>query len=423
MASNNQKCVWVYAVGYELVHYFQTAEEADGWWAGYKVLAGDDVEGAIEQVWMFPSPPSPLSTALALASSKTNWTAIVPARAPPPPPPSPVSWKDGMCWTCCVKPGTNSTFRDALGENELTCDKCHRREYPQDYDCSICGLSGGACEDGESSSVGTITVCGRDIEVCEDCDKGGDNYDGFLDRYEFCAETSSYEYDVRVDEDAFLRSAPCPICSGPRECDCDKCGLWLCYDCVRGGQGPDEDLNLCPECVEQDIVGCCEKCELEIERDCDEHDNCHIIDGGDAADKFRCQRCLVDCPCAECDDGPEHDICCKCGKFEDTGNVCDCGGSHRELCDECKEEKYPICQVCGIDECVDYDDSLCHGCYHKDVGASDCWCAGEGSATTDRARDALKRWAEKEEVKKYKAVLAETLRFEAIMDMMKSGDA
>ena len=303
-----------------------------------------------------------LSTALALASSKTNWTAIVPARAPPPPPP--VSWKDGMCWTCCVKPGTNSTFRDALGENELTCDKCHREEYPEQYECSICGEDGDdKAARGDPSRVGTITVCGRDIEVCENCDKGGDNYDGFLDRYEFCAETSSYEYDVRVDEDAFLRSAPCPICSGPRECDCDKCGLWLCYDCVRGGQGPDEDLNLCPECVEQDIVGCCEKCELEIERDCDEHDNCHIIDGGDAADKFRCQRCLVDCPCAECDDGPEHDICCKCGKFEDTGNVCDCGGSHRELCGEC------------------------------------------------------------EEVKKYKAVLAETLRFEAIMDMMKSGDA
>ena len=211
----------------------------------------------------------------------------------------------------------------------------------------------------------------------------------------------------------------------------------------------------------KDIVGCCEKCAVEIVRDSEEHDNCLIIDGGDAADKFLCCLCewgeedkcaacgttCLDhtsnngrgsespcgcceelrckyCPC-ECDDGPEHDICCNCGKFEDTGNVCDCGGSHRELCDECKEEKYPICQVCGIDECVDYDDSLCHGCYHKDVGASECWCDGvKVEWLTDRARDALKKWAaEKEEVKKYKAVLAETLRFEAIMDMMKSGDA
>ena len=59
MASNNQKCVWVYAIGHELVHYFQTEEEADGWWADYKVEVGDDVEGAIEQVWMFQKPPPP----------------------------------------------------------------------------------------------------------------------------------------------------------------------------------------------------------------------------------------------------------------------------------------------------------------------------------------------------------------------------
>jgi len=61
MASNNQKCVWVYAVGYELVHYFQTAEEADVWWASYKVEVGDDVEGAIEQVFQ-KLPPSPTTT-------------------------------------------------------------------------------------------------------------------------------------------------------------------------------------------------------------------------------------------------------------------------------------------------------------------------------------------------------------------------
>ena len=39
-----------------------------------------------------------------------------------------------MCWTCCEKPATHSTFRDALGEDELTCDKCHRKEYPEQYE-------------------------------------------------------------------------------------------------------------------------------------------------------------------------------------------------------------------------------------------------------------------------------------------------
>ena len=36
------------------------------------------------------------------------------------------------------------------------------------------------------------------------------------------------------------------------------------------------------------------------------------------------------------------DMCCECGKFKDTGNVCDCGGGHREICDECKENKPSI---------------------------------------------------------------------------------
>ena len=118
------------------------------------------------------------------------------------------------------------------------------------------------------------------------------------------------------------------------------------------------------------------------------------------------------------------------------------------------QEQYPICEICA-EECVDYDDKLCHGCYHKSVGADECWCASAVDAClTDRARDALKRFAEEEEeattefarnkicdecgckggceltcvyvcgedsdeVKQYKAVLAETLRYEAIMDMMK----
>ena len=31
----------------------------------------------------------------------------------------------------------------------------------------------------------------------------------------------------------------------------------------------------------------------------------------------------------------EADICCGCGKGKDTGGMCDCGGAHRELCEEC----------------------------------------------------------------------------------------
>ncbi len=39
----------------------------------------------------------------------------------------------GECWTCggCA---THKEWRDALNEYELTCDICHRDEYPEQYD-------------------------------------------------------------------------------------------------------------------------------------------------------------------------------------------------------------------------------------------------------------------------------------------------
>ena len=80
------------------------------------------------------------------------------------------------------------------------------------------------------------------------------------------------------------------------------------------------------------------------------------------------------------------------GVWNDDGTLQELG-----LCGEC-EEKYPICEICA-DECVDYDDKLCHGCYHKSVGADECWCAcAVDECLTDRARDTLKRFAEKKDI-------------------------
>ena len=42
--------------------------------------------------------------------------------------------EEDKCWTCGVSPAKNQTYRDALGEMELTCDSCHREEYPEKYD-------------------------------------------------------------------------------------------------------------------------------------------------------------------------------------------------------------------------------------------------------------------------------------------------
>ena len=51
--------------------------------------------------------------------------------------------KEDKCWTCDVSVATHKTYRDALGEFELTCDKCHREEYPEEYEeeekCNTCG--------------------------------------------------------------------------------------------------------------------------------------------------------------------------------------------------------------------------------------------------------------------------------------------
>ena len=38
---------------------------------------------------------------------------------------------------------------------------------------------------------------------------------------------------------------------------------------------------------------------------------------------------------SEEEEEPQHDMCCKCGRWWDKGPVCDCGCSHRARCDTC----------------------------------------------------------------------------------------
>tara|TARA_R110000744_G_C19287656_1_gene554322 strand:+ start:514 stop:1257 length:744 start_codon:yes stop_codon:yes gene_type:complete len=42
--------------------------------------------------------------------------------------------EEECCWTCEVKDATHKTFRDTLKKYELTCDDCHRKEYPEEYE-------------------------------------------------------------------------------------------------------------------------------------------------------------------------------------------------------------------------------------------------------------------------------------------------
>ena len=53
--------------------------------------------------------------------------------------------EEQKCWTCGDTDVKHKTYRDALDEYELTCDKCHRIEYPEEYEgtdddrCPTCG--------------------------------------------------------------------------------------------------------------------------------------------------------------------------------------------------------------------------------------------------------------------------------------------
>ena len=54
--------------------------------------------------------------------------------------------EEQKCWTCGDTDVKHKTYRDALDEYELTCNKCHRIEYPEEYEeeekeeekCEIC---------------------------------------------------------------------------------------------------------------------------------------------------------------------------------------------------------------------------------------------------------------------------------------------
>ena len=296
-----------------------------------------------------------LSNALALASSKTNWTAIVPARAPPPPPPI-----------------TQATMLKRT--HEIQCGKCAMSDYAENI--------GVWNDDGTLQELGLCGECDEDKAQCVLCSKWD--------------VSATMSYDDAVGEHSCCDCDPKgDVLLGEEECcweiDCDICGEKQGKDVCPFETGYADDEYVCDECFM-----CCGECSgsknpavgarygevCECEDVDDEHNRCIDCDEDFKQTKKTFWGCEV-CGLNTCEE------CCK----NDDGYVM-CAGCVRE-----QEEKYPICQVCGIDECVDYDDSLCHGCYHKDVGASDCWCAGMSyeDAVGDRARDALKRWAEKQE--------------------------
>ena len=49
---------------------------------------------------------------------------------------------------------------------------------------------------------------------------------------------------------------------------------------------------------------------------------------------------------------------------------------HLQRYDELLGEEYPTCVECQDEKCIDFEDSLCHSCYHKSCkrAGDECWC-------------------------------------------------
>jgi len=118
---------------------------------------------------------------------------------------------------------------------------------------------------------------------------------------------------------------------------------FICFTCkkhiIRNSE--DHDHSKCDPYEEDNWY--CPSCPVPDSDDEDEDDMCvahppYYCDGGcgkkvGEGHEDDCKRVCEDCD--ESDDEVQHDICCGCGKFKDTGGVCDCGCGHRELCDKC----------------------------------------------------------------------------------------
>jgi hypothetical protein len=145
--------------------------------------------------------------------------------------------KTNACWTCGENIYDHKVYRDALDETELTCDRCHREEYPEEYDCDD------DCET-EEDDVFTCKCCGEenidnidgvdcprcDEPVCDECMIADEN-DGNCktDRCKKCNDDCEEEYDFN-----------CETCERPFKTD------------VPFKAGDDDIPRKCLKCFQED---------------------------------------------------------------------------------------------------------------------------------------------------------------------------
>ena len=177
----------------------------------------------------------------------------------------------GLCWTCDEKVATHKEFRDALGENELTCDACHREEYPEKYEVEenkyfcggcdyslseaefnsgkgrimfndleegkyMCGYMCGVCDDRVDDPQGMFP--NEEVVKCKDCERTMEELDANNIEMEDFGEYSTC-LDCKDERKSHIDN-PCKWCEGNtvgrHAMDVGKLGYDICYSCDVNGE-------------------------------------------------------------------------------------------------------------------------------------------------------------------------------------------
>ena len=169
----------------------------------------------------------------------------------------------------------------------------------------------------------------------------------------------------------------CPWCKvGACECDCDKCKITGCFECVI--RNNDGNMNLCDDCEEDEcetccltecaclVCKCCETKRSHYKEVCGDCGKCNGIDKGSNDFNTKCCECESDESEDESDDESEDDSfhpdqCVKCDcTFNQRKTIfndgdcakawelhCDIGDDEGDLCAEClgkwEDERCSMC--------------------------------------------------------------------------------
>ena len=155
-----------------------------------------------------------------------------------------------LCWSCDLCPATHRTYRDALDDYELTCDECHKDEYPEEYKVGF------LCKNQDCSAVKTDEY----NERCQICD--GYFMDDGLNDILFIDEEPNRKHTQK-------KGTGCHLCGYADEgvVRLKKTGEYICQDACPDSD--DEDEEKCCKCGTDEEVHSCWECDQYFCIECD----------------------------------------------------------------------------------------------------------------------------------------------------------